>query len=204
MRRSRRCDSRFSTRIGSITLDVRLWDTPGLTSWEGLQEPVRVVDAEEELSWCEIQGNTTWECKALRILEVATTLSPAKASARVVWEIARARWGVENEGFRELKSHWHLDHGFLHHPTGMMVLWAPLSAGFKGFQLFVARRIRRRSPLEETDRGVAERLRAGLLVRDAPQDSYLCAGARPLRACHHAQLHSPAKPRLLASGGSKL
>lgn len=72
--------------------------------------------------------------------------------------------GVANEGIRELKDKWHVDHGALHHPTGMSVLWALLAAGFNLFQLVLARRIRKRSTLEETDRGVAERLRAELLV----------------------------------------
>ena len=173
LRRGRRYDEAFVTRIGCLQVEVRLWDSPDLTSWEGLEQPIRVVYAEEELSWTEIQGNKVWECKALRLLEVATTLRPAEASGRVVWEIARARWGVENEGFRQLKQEWHLDHGFLHHPTGMQVLWAFVAAGYNLFQLFLARRIRRRSPLEQTDRGVAERLRAELLVGEGPLGLYL-------------------------------
>lgn len=84
LRRGRRYDVALATQIGPMRVEVRLWDTPGLTSWEGLKEPIRVVYAEEELSWNEIKGNTVWECKALRLLEVATTLSPAEASARVV------------------------------------------------------------------------------------------------------------------------
>ncbi|NLG68410.1 MAG: hypothetical protein GX496_02415 [Firmicutes bacterium] len=68
---------------------------------------------------------------------------------------------------------WHLDHGFLHHPTGMQVLWALLAAGYNLFQLFLARRIRRRRPWEQTDRGVAERLRAELLVGEGPLGLYL-------------------------------
>ncbi len=173
LRRGRRYDEAFVTRIGSFRVEVRLWDSPDLTSWKGLKQPIRVVYAEEELSWTEIERNKVWECKALRILEVATTLSPAEASGRVVWEIARSRWGVENEGFRQLKQEWHLDHGFLHHPTGMQVLWAFLAAGFNLFQLFLARRIRRRSPLEQTNRGVAERLRAELLVGEGLLGLYL-------------------------------
>lgn len=173
LRRGRRYDEAFVTRIGSLQVEVRLWDSPDLSSWEGLEQPIRVVYAEEELSWTEHQGATVWHCKALRILEVATTLSPAEASGRVVWAIARARWGVENEGFRQVKREWHLDYGFLHHPTGMQVLWAFLAAGYNLFQLFLARRIRRRSPWEQTDRGVAERLRAELLVGEGPLGLYL-------------------------------
>lgn len=56
--------------------------------------------------------------------------------------------GVENEGFRELKQGWHLDQGFLHHPTGIPVLWALSAAGFDLFELFLARRIRKRNPPE--------------------------------------------------------
>ncbi|WP_324668242.1 transposase [Geochorda subterranea] len=173
LRRGRRYGEAFVTRIGSFQVEVRVWDSPELTSWEGLKHPIRVVYAEEELSWTEHQGTAVWHCKALRILEVATTLSPAEASGRVVWEIARSRWGVENEGFRQLKQEWHLDHGFLHHPTGMQVLWALLAAGYNLFQLFLARRIRRRGPWEQTERGVAERLRAELLIGEGPLGLYL-------------------------------
>lgn len=91
------------------------------------------------------RGHEVWECKALRILEVATAVSLAKASARVVWAIAWARWGVENQGIRQPKAERHLDHGFLHRPTGMRALRVLLAAGLKLFQPLLARRIRKRS-----------------------------------------------------------
>ena len=62
---------------------------------------------------------------------------------------------------------------YLHYLTGMPVLRASLSAGFNLFHLFLTRRIRRRSPLEATDRGIAERLRADLSVGPEALEGYL-------------------------------
>ncbi|NLG68413.1 MAG: transposase [Firmicutes bacterium] len=107
------------------------------------------------------------------ILQVLTTLEPAQASARVIWAIARARWGVEHEGVRELKTHWRLDHGFLHHPTGMQAIWALLVTGFNLFQLFLARRVRSRRDVEATDSGLAQRLQRALREVTEPLGPYL-------------------------------
>ena len=59
---------------------------------------------------------------------------------------------------RELKTRWYLDHGFLHHPTGMQAIWALLVTGFNLFQLSLARRVRARRDVEATDRGLAQPL----------------------------------------------
>ena len=163
----------FATRIGSKQVVVRLWDTPQLTSWEGLQRPARVVYAEETLTWTQWKQGKPKPQQEYRILQVLTTLEPAQAPARVIWAIARARWGVENEGVRELKTHWHLDHGFLHHPTGMMAIWALLVTGFNLFQLFLGRRVRVRRDVEKTDTGLAKRLQRALLEVREPLGSYL-------------------------------
>ena len=163
----------FTTRIGSKQVVVRLWDTPHLTSWEGLQGPVRVVYAEETLTWTQWKAGQPEPQREDRILQVLTTLEPAQASARVIWAIARARWGVENEGVRELKTHWHLEHGFLHHPTGMQAIWALLVTGFNLFQLFLARRVRSRRDVEMTDSGLAKRLQRALLEGGEPLGGYL-------------------------------
>lgn len=82
-----------------------------------------------------------------------------------------------DDGLLAWAIEWHLDHGFLNHLTGMQVLWALLAAGYNLFQLFLARRIRRRGPWEQTDRGVAERLRAELLVGEGALGLYLVPDA---------------------------
>ena len=58
---------------------VRLWDTPQLTSWQGLAYLARVLYAQEELTWTQWKAGKPQLQRAYRILQVLTTLEPAQA-----------------------------------------------------------------------------------------------------------------------------
>lgn len=40
-------------------------------------------------------------------------------SSETLWKIIHSRWYIENNAFHQLKTEWHLDHCFLHSPTGV-------------------------------------------------------------------------------------
>jgi hypothetical protein len=58
------------------------------------------------------------------------------AGTDTVAQIAAARWDIENMGFHDLKTYWHMDHPFVHEPTaieavlGIMILAVNLFYAF--------------------------------------------------------------------------
>ena len=65
----------------------------------------------------------------------ATTLPKWKASADVVRQIVHAKWGIENNGFWDLKNNWFMTHNYHHHPVATV---AALLILFLAYNLFYA------------------------------------------------------------------
>lgn len=65
----------------------------------------------------------------------ATTLPKWKASANVIRKIVHAKWGIENNGIKDLKDNWHLTHNFHHHPNATFAILLIL---FLAYNLFYA------------------------------------------------------------------
>lgn len=82
------------------------WDTEGFSTWNSVAGGVRVVRSQETKKikgeW--VTSNWFW----------VTTLSPAEATTRMIWEAGHRRWEIENQGFNSLVTHCHLNHNFRH------------------------------------------------------------------------------------------
>ncbi len=65
----------------------------------------------------------------------ATTLKKWQASADVVRKIVHAEWGIENNGFWDLKNNWYMTHNYHHHP---IATFAALLILFLAYNLFYA------------------------------------------------------------------
>ena len=78
------------------------------------------------------QGEITW---AENHFLCATTLPKWQAEADVVRRIVHAKWGIENNGFLDLKQNWHLTHNYHHHP---IATYAALLIQFLVYNLFYA------------------------------------------------------------------
>ncbi|MCL6444772.1 MAG: transposase [Alicyclobacillus sp.] len=81
---------------------VQAWDESDLTSWSQVRVPLRMV-------------------RVIRKTErrIVTTCHKDAVPTRTVDRIADVRWDIENNGFHDLKTYWHMDHAFVHHPTGL-------------------------------------------------------------------------------------
>jgi len=107
------------TRRGGRT-HVLAWDLPEMTSWTQMGCAVRVV--------CTRETTATRRQKSRQIEEPAaewmwvTTLSPLQLPTEALVELAHARWDIENQGFNEAVTYWHMDHVYRHEPTAMRVL----------------------------------------------------------------------------------
>ncbi|WP_396276635.1 transposase [Haloimpatiens lingqiaonensis] len=63
-------------------------------------------------------------------------------SVETLWKIMHKRWDIENNVFHQLKTEWHLDHCFLHSPTGVETVAMFLILAFNLMQLYFFRCIR--------------------------------------------------------------
>ena len=77
-------------------------------------------------------GKIRWDEK--RFL-CATTLPKWKAKADTVRKIVHAEWGIENNGFWDLKNNWFMTHNYHHHPVAT---FAALLILFLAYNLFYA------------------------------------------------------------------
>ncbi|MHB1685696.1 MAG: transposase [Bacilli bacterium] len=50
---------------------------------------------------------------------MATTCDTQAVPAHTVARIMAARWDIENNGFHDLKTYWHMDHNFIHDPIAI-------------------------------------------------------------------------------------
>jgi hypothetical protein len=57
-------------------------------------------------------------------------------------KIIHARWGIENNIFRQLKNQWHMDHCFIHHENGLEATLMFMIIAFNLMQLFFFRCLR--------------------------------------------------------------
>lgn len=63
-------------------------------------------------------------------------------SSESLWRIMHKRWHIENNAFHQLKTEWHLDHCFLHSPTGVETVLMFIIIAFNLMQLYFFRCIR--------------------------------------------------------------
>ncbi len=63
-------------------------------------------------------------------------------SVETLWKIMHKRWDIENNAFHQLKTEWHLDHCFLHSPTGVETILMFILIAFNLMQLYFFRCIR--------------------------------------------------------------
>lgn len=144
---------------------TRLWDLPELESFSTLQRQVRVVWAEEQTVrrrrvggvWREVvePGEWIW----------VTDLPQAAVPAATIQRWGHDRWDLENRGFNELATLWHMDHCFVHEPTAIEALLLTLSAAFLLTYLFYERNLKPAEHRPRTRLALAARLREEFALR---------------------------------------
>jgi predicted transposase YbfD/YdcC len=63
-------------------------------------------------------------------------------SLETLRKIIHARWGIENNIFRQLKNQWHMDHCFIHHENGLEATLMFMIIAFNLMQLFFFKRLK--------------------------------------------------------------
>jgi len=147
---------------------IRAWDAEGFTSAEGIEAPLRVLRTEEVITrrhqdaegW--IRNNEThhWEW--------VTTLSVARLSTYLFWQIGHSRWEIENDLFHTLATYWSLDHCFRHEPTAILNFILTLFIAFVLVQSFYLGNLKPQRRAHLTLISVAGELAFGLAAMDGP------------------------------------
>jgi hypothetical protein len=140
----------------------RIWDLPGLTTFETYGEPVRVVWAEERTEKPKMIGGqrqvvvegSTWVWVTDLVVEVA--------SAQWIQRWGHDRWDLENRGFNELVNLWGMDHCFAHLPRAIEVILLTLALAFVLTYLFFTRNLKEELRAALTRLALAQKMREEL------------------------------------------
>jgi hypothetical protein len=101
-------------------LTIRYWDVEGLQSGEAAaNHPLRVVHTEEREAKRQRIGGQWLEETTEHNWWWATTIPQSLMPVRQIADAGHRRWGIENECFNQLSTHWALDHCFHHEPVAI-------------------------------------------------------------------------------------
>lgn len=78
----------------------------------------------------------------LKTSEIWIITTAKNMSLDTLRKITHARWGIENNIFRQLKNQWHMDHCFMHHENGLEATLMFMIIAFNLMQLFFFRRLK--------------------------------------------------------------
>lgn len=119
-----------------------LWDFQNLLGWTPLSScMLRVVCSRETHKRVEHTERRRVEREVEETWMLATTLPPHVA-ARDIARIGHARWGIENEVFNELVTHWGMNHCRHHHPNAMDAFLLTIYIAYVLFHLFLERNVK--------------------------------------------------------------
>ncbi len=143
---------------------TRLWDIPQLSSFTTLARPVRVVWVEEETLKRKIVGGKTEKSIEKKTWIWVTDLPAATVPAVKIQLWGHDRWDLENRGFNELSSLWHMDRYFIHDATAIEILLLTLAIAFVTTYLFYERNLKAPARRHLTRLAMAARLADDLVL----------------------------------------
>lgn len=98
---------------------VEAWDEEGFESWPQVRVPVRMIKMVRRTEKTKIIGGKRESVMDVIERWVATTCQKPAVPTKTISKIAAARWDIENNGFHDLKTYWHLNHPYVHDPIAL-------------------------------------------------------------------------------------
>jgi hypothetical protein len=121
---------------------TRLWDIPELSSFTTLGRAVRVVWAEEQTRRRKIVGGKPTDVVEEKTWVWVTDLPCSTVPPTKIQRWGHDRWDLENRGFNELVTLWHMDHYFIHDINAIEALLLTLATAFLTTYLFYERNLK--------------------------------------------------------------
>lgn len=144
----------------------KIWDEDDFTSWESLDRPVRVIKVEETQRKIKILKGKPTPSVEKHSFFAACTLPKERLSSKAARRLIHRRWEIENNGHRELKTNYHIDHPFRHSPKAIIALLLILAIAFDLFYAFLYRNLKTFLTEDITARHVAEQICAEILLEE--------------------------------------
>jgi hypothetical protein len=160
-----------------------------IESLSALVEPVHVNNWKEQIEYWiyeipELQESLGWEVpiRGFKVVEkkyklvsgekvytkeetfrCMTTLPAEMADADIVRQIIHAKWGIENNGIKDLKDNWYMEHNFHHHPNAAYALLLIMFMAYNLFYAYVFRHMKSYRLYQLTMKMIAEEMYASYL-----------------------------------------
>lgn len=126
-----------------------------LSEWLAEDIPIRSFKIIEK-SYNEESGKRIYTKE--EVFRCVTTLPEDKANCDVVRQIVHAKWGIENNGFKELKNNWYLTHNYHHQPNAIEALFLILFIAYNLFYSYVYRHVKTYKLYELTIKQIIEEM----------------------------------------------
>lgn len=120
-----------SVRLGYKDRVCTCQDIEGLTTWPQVGRAVRVVSSDEERTVVHQRSRRAETKQSTWVW--ATSLSSTEMTTERLVELGHRRWDIENRGFNELVTTWHVDHVYHHDVQAMTAI---LLLTFFAYNLF--------------------------------------------------------------------
>ena len=131
-------------------------------------ENIKMAGVEDTIRFVKfIEKTENLKTKKIEVHEIWIITTAKTMDLETLRKIIHARWGIENNIFRQLKTQWHMDHCFIHDEVGLeAALWFMI-IGFNLMQLFFFRRLKdfRKRRLLQVE--IIERIIKEILFYDA-------------------------------------
>lgn len=145
---------------------TRLWDISSLSSFTTLDRAVRVVWAEEQTQKRKIVGGKPTDVLEEKTWIWVTDLPCATMPPTKIQRWGHDRWDLENRGFNELATLWHMDHYFIHDINAIETLLLTLAIAFVTTYLFYERNLKTQTRRHLTRLAIAARMADDLTLLD--------------------------------------
>jgi len=96
-------------KTSTTKVTISVWET--YVKMEGVTEPLRFIKFLEKTTDCNTNKN--------RYNQVFIITTAHYMAVKTLYKIIHARWGIENNIFRQLKTEWHMNHCFIHDKNGL-------------------------------------------------------------------------------------
>jgi hypothetical protein len=120
--------------------DREVWDQSKFTSWQSFEQPIRIVRSQETTR---VKRQIDQQTETiLHEWYWATTVSQQRAVTAAAVDLGHARWDIENQGFNETVTRWHVDHVYKHHETAILSFTLLAMLAFNLFYAFYFRNLK--------------------------------------------------------------
>ncbi len=120
-------------------IEYWIYEIPSLQESLGWEVPIRgfkVTEKEYKL----VSGEKVYTKE--QTFRCMSSLPEEMADADVVRQIIHAKWGIENNGIKDLKDNWYMEHNFHHHPNATFALLLILFMAYNLFYAYVFRHMK--------------------------------------------------------------